>query len=178
MWEMLFIIDMQNDYVDDRKGKYPVPNATAIIPNIIQEIKKQEEQGEPIYYTLDQHDTEADDRSEKEKRWGMELYPTLKEALQKHTAIKKYFHSISPEDAAQLRKRYEDAPDRIIDFVGVETNVCILSNAVMLHNSFPLASIRILEDLCVGTTAELHKEALAVMKSLKMEIKALDKPQR
>lgn len=172
MCEMLFIIDMQNDYVDDKKGKYPVPNATAIVPNIIQEIKKQEEQGEPIYYTLDQHDTEADDRSEEEKQWAMELYPALKEVLQKHTAINKNFHSISPEDAAELRKKYEDDPDRIIEFVGVETNICILSNAVMLHNSFPLASIRILEDLCGGTTTELHEEALNVMKSLKMEIKS------
>ena len=40
---MLFIIDMQNDFVDNEKGKLPVPGAAAIVPKIIQEIKKQEE---------------------------------------------------------------------------------------------------------------------------------------
>lgn len=172
MNEMLFIIDMQNDYVDNEKGKLSVPNATTIVPNIIQEIKKQEEQGEPIYYTLDQHATNEDERSEEEKQWGMELYPALKKVLKNHKAIKKDFHSISPEDAAGLREKYKDDPDRIIEIVGVETNVCVLSNAVMLHNSFPLASVRILKDMCVGTTSELHKEALDIMKSLKMEIKS------
>lgn len=53
---MLFIIDMQNDYVDNEKGKLSVLNATTIVPKILQETKKQEEQGEPVvYYTLDQH---------------------------------------------------------------------------------------------------------------------------
>lgn len=55
MSEMLFIIDMQNDYVDNEKGKLSVLNATTIVPKILQETKKQEEQGEPVYYTLDQH---------------------------------------------------------------------------------------------------------------------------
>lgn len=171
---MLFIIDMQNDFVDNEKGKLPVPGAAAIVPKILQEIKKQEEQGEPIYYTLDQHDTEEDERSKEEKQWGMDLYPPLKEALKNHTAIKKNFHSISPEDAAELKKEYGEDPDRLIEFVGVETNVCVLSNAVMLHTSFSLASIRILKDMCVGTTPELHQAALDVMKSLKMEVQSSD----
>lgn len=171
---MLFIIDMQNDFVDNEKGKLPVPNAATIVPKILQEIKKQEEKGEPIYYTLDQHATEEDDRSKEEKQWGMELYPPLKEALKNHTAIKKSFHSIPPEEAAELKKKYGKDPDRLIEFVGVETNVCVISNAVMLHNSFPLASIRILKDMCVGTTPELHEEALDIMKSLKMEVQASD----
>lgn len=167
---MLFIIDMQNDYVDEEKGILAVQGAEKIVPKIIKEIHRQEEKNEPIYYTLNQHDLEDDDRSDEEKKWGLALYGPLEEALKKHTAIKKKFHSISPEDAEKLRNQYEDDPDRVIEFVGVETNVCVLSNAIMLHTSFPLATIRVLEDLCTGTTAELHNETLDVMKSLKIEI--------
>lgn len=166
---MLFIIDMQNDYVDEEKGILAVQGAEKIVPKIIKEIHRQEEKNEPIYYTLNQHDLEDDDRSDEEKKWGLALYGPLEEALKKHTAIKKKFHSISPEDAEKLRNQYEDDPDRVIEFVGVETNVCVLSNAIMLHTSFPLATIRVLEDLCTGTTAELHNETLDVMKSLKIE---------
>ena len=167
---MLFVIDMQNDFVDNEKGILAVPNAAKIVPKIIEEIHRQEEKGEPIYYTINQHDLENDHRSDEEKKWGMALFGPLKAALKEHKGINKKFHAISPEDAEKLRNMYEDDPDRVIDFVGVETNVCVLSNAIMLHNSFPLATIRVLEDLCIGTTEELHKETLDVMKSLKIEI--------
>lgn len=167
---MLFVIDMQNDYVDQEKGILAVPGADKIVPKIIEEIHRQEKKGEPIYYTLNQHNLEEDDRSDEEKKWGLALYGPLEEALKEHKAIKKKFHSIPPEDAEKLRNQYEDDPDRVIEFVGVETNVCVLSNAIMLHTSFPLATITVLEDLCTGTTAELHNETLDVMKSLKIEI--------
>lgn len=167
---MLFVIDMQNDFVDEKKGVLSVKNAEKLVPKIIQEIKDQEKKGEPIYYTLNQHELEDDNRSDEEKKWGLELFGPLKEALKKHHALKKKFHSISPEDAEELRNQYEDDPDRIIEFVGVETNVCVLSNAIMLHNSFPLATISVLKDLCVGTTEELHNKSLDVMESLKIEI--------
>lgn len=167
---MLFIIDMQNDFVDKEKGVLAVPDAEKIVPKIIEEIHRQEEKGEPIYYTLNQHDLEDDKRSDEEKKWGLALFGPLEAALKEHKAINKKFHSISPEDAEELRNACKDDPDRVIEFVGVETNVCVLSNAIMLHNSFPLATIRVLEDLCIGTTEELHKETLDVMKSLKIEI--------
>lgn len=167
---MLFVIDMQNDFVDEEKGILSVKNAEKLVSKIIQKIKDQEKKGEPIYYTLNQHELEDDNRSDEEKKWGLELFGPLKEALKNHHALKKKFHSISPEDAEELRNQYEDDPDRIIEFVGVETNVCVLSNAIMLHNSFPLASISVLEDLCVGSTEELHKETLDVLKSLKIEV--------
>ena len=168
---MLFIIDMQNDYVDKDSGAHIVEEASTIVPTIIQEIKKAEASGEPIYYTLDQHDTKNEERSRKGLEWGLELYPPLKQALKNHIAINKKFHSISPESASELRKQHQDSPDKTIKIVGVETNVCVISNAIMLHNSFPLSSIHILEDMCIGTTEKLHQEALNVMKSLKMEIK-------
>lgn len=167
---MLFVIDMQNDFVDEEKGILTVSEAEKIVPKIIEEIHRQEEKGEPVYYTLNQHDLEDDDRSDAEKKWGLALYGPLEEALKKHKAIKKKFHSISPEEAEKLRNQYKDDPDRVIEFVGVETNVCVLSNAVMLHNSFPFATISVLEDLCKGSTTELHKETLDVMRSLKIEI--------
>ncbi|WP_035051306.1 isochorismatase family cysteine hydrolase [Carnobacterium pleistocenium] len=167
---MLFVIDMQNDFVIEKRGLLSVPNAEKLIPEIIKEIKEQENKGEPIYYTLNQHNIEDDNRSDAEKRWGLELVEPLKEALKKHNVLKKKFHSISPEEAEKLRNQYDDDPDRVIEFVGIETNVCVLSNAIMLHSSFPLASICVLEDLCTGTTKELHNKTLEVMKSLKIEI--------
>lgn len=167
---MLFVIDMQNDFVAKGKGILLVENAEKLVPKIIREIANQEEKGEPIYYTLNQHDIEDDNRSDTEKEWGLELVGPLKEALKNHIPIKKKFHSISPEDAAKLRNLYKDDPDRVIEFAGVETNVCVLSNAIMLHNSFPLATIVVLKDLCTASTEKMHNEALSILKSLKIEI--------
>ena len=61
---MLFVIDMQNDFVDEKKGVLSVKNAEKLVPKIIQEIKDQEKKGEPIYYTLNQHELEDDNRSD------------------------------------------------------------------------------------------------------------------
>lgn len=57
-----------------------------------------------------------------------------------------------------------------IEFIGVVTNMCVISNAVMAKVALPEARIIINAELCHGLTEELHNMALKVMQSMQMDI--------
>ena len=58
-----------------------------------------------------------------------------------------------------------DSPECTIDVCGFCTDICVVSNALKLRAEFPKARIRVLSDLCAGTTPQAHDAAIQVMKS-------------
>lgn len=169
---MLFIIDMQNDFIDQERGKMPVKDSHILIPGIIEKIKKYEKKAKKIFYTLDIHEEMKDDkRSKEEKAWGQNLYQPLKEYLDPHTYLKKIYYGITPEKASMLKETYKDRSESLkVEIIGVETEICVLSNAIIIQNMFPDAKITIDSSLCTSNNLKLHKNALEIMKSLKMEV--------
>ena len=170
---MLFVVDMQNDFVDQKRGLMAVPGGEEIVPGILARIKKVEEDGETVVYTLNEHhEMEEDLRSQEEKAWGHELYGPLKEALKGHVAVKKGYYAVHPEKLMEaLTNAGKDhlSMDHI-ELVGVDTAVCVLSNAVVLRNLFPDAKIIIRTDLTRAKEDELGRKALDVMKGLSMVV--------
>ena len=61
---------------------------------------------------------------------------------------------------------YED----IIEIIGVCTDICVISNALMIRSVCPNNRIIVHSDLCAGTTPEKHNAALEVMKSCLIEV--------
>ena len=170
---MLFIIDMQNDFVSKEKGKMPVKEAEGLVLGIIEKIKEYEKKGDKIFYTLNIHaDMEDDSRSEKEKLWGQSIYEPLEAYLKAHTYLKKLYYGITPEKASLLKEKYKDKRIYVetIEVIGVETEVCVLSNAIVIQNMFPNSKIIIDSSLCRSNNLKLHKRALDIMKRLKMEV--------
>ncbi|SFO09957.1 Nicotinamidase-related amidase [Proteiniclasticum ruminis] len=170
---LLFVVDMQNDFVDNKRGLMAVPGGEEIVPGILARIKKAEADGETVVYTLnDHHEMEEDLRSQEEKNWGHELYGPLKEALKGHVAVKKGYYAVHPEKLMEaLTNAGKDhlSMDHI-ELVGVDTAVCVLSNAVVLRNLFPDAKIIIRTDMTRAKEDELGRKALDVMKGLSMEV--------
>lgn len=171
---MLFIIDMQNDFVDQKKGKMLVEGANKLVPHIKEKIKAYEGDGDKIFYTLDIHEKMKDDRRKKEdKQWGQSIYHGLKEDLQKHIKIEKEYYGIAPEKASYIKKTYKDKDKYLekIEILGVETHICVLSNAIILQNMFPESKIIIDSSLCTSNDLSLHRNALDIMRGLKMEVR-------
>lgn len=170
---MLFIIDMQNDFVDQQRGLMPVKGAEKLVEGIAGKIKEHEDKGDLIFYTIDIHENmDEDDRSDEEKKWGQDIVPALKDLLEKHHKIKKTYHAISPEDMVMIKDKYKDEDyEGDIVIAGVETQVCIISNAVVLRNAYPHAEIIIYERLCTSSDSSMHKNAIDMMKNLRMEVK-------
>ena len=60
--------------------------------------------------------------------------------------------------------------DSDIEICGTCTDICVVSNALIIKAQFPERKVRILSKLCAGLTSELHEAALKVMKSCQCEI--------
>lgn len=170
---MLFVIDMQNDFIHKERGLMPVNDADSIVSGIVSKIREYEEEGDLIFYTLNFHgDLYEDQRSEEEKIWGHDLYGQLKEALSPHQQITKDYYAVKPTVFESIMRQYENQSQYTerIEFVGVETHVCVLSNAVVLRNLIPEARIIIDASLCRSGSMELHEKALDVMEGLDMKV--------
>jgi nicotinamidase/pyrazinamidase len=184
---MLFIIDMQNNYLDKEKGENYVPGSEDLVSGIIEKIKEYKKKGDYIFYTLDiyaekeKHSTNSNDLEDIEEKEEMannrerrnfELHHSLKPHLEDYQCIKKSHYAIPPEELLKLQESFkkEHRVIREIEFVGVETHICVLSNAVCVRSAFPDANIIINSKLTKSIKEKDHKKALEMMEKLGMEI--------
>lgn len=184
---MLFIVDMQNNYLHSQRGEKYVPGSENLVSGVIEKIKEYREKGDYIFYTLDiytekethllnSNDLEVVKKKEKiastKERWNFELYDPLKVHLEDYQCIKKSYYAIPPEELLKLQTRFkrENRTIREIEFVGVETDICVLSNAVCVRSAFPNANIIINSNLCKSSNIQHHQNALEIMKNLGMKI--------
>lgn len=166
---MLLIIDMQNEYVD-YDGKSTVPGAKDLEGKILERIKHYESKGETIFYTINTK-VPHDGRNQSDVQWAIEPYGKLKDALKNHYMIEKLHYGISAENAMEIKdKMKEDIDTERIEFVGVETNICVFANSIIFQNLFPEAEIVINSKLCSSTDKKLHAKALDLMEGLNMEV--------
>lgn len=169
---MLFMIDIQNDFFHQEKGKMPVKDADKLLDGIIDRIKIYEDKKDKIFYTLNIHENMPDDkRSKQEKIWGQSVYDPLKKYVEKHRELKKVYYGIRPEESNMIKKRYTDQSYvDTIEIFGVETDICVLSNAIIIQNIFPESKIIINSSLCKSNNNSYQYQALEIMKNLKMEV--------
>lgn len=71
--------------------------------------------------------------------------------------------------ATQFNWFLEDEPEEII-IVGVATNICVISNALMLKALYPETPMKCYANLCAGTSQEAHDAALIIMKSCQINV--------
>ena len=186
---MLFVIDMQNEYLDKEKGKSYVKDSEKTVEGIINKIKEFEKNGEYIYYTCDipiekghkrannLNDKESIETQERiwshEDKYTCEIYHVLKPYLDKHKKIKKSYYAIPPKALLKFQDKFKEEKHIIeeIEFVGVETHICVLANAICIQSTFPEANIVIHSSLCKSKNEENHKNALKIMEGLGMEVR-------
>lgn len=191
---MLFIIDMQNEYVDKEKGKKYVKNSEKMIKGIVEKIREYEDKGEYIFYTsdisinnpymgsisdkiepLNDKDTInlTEQKASSEDIWGVQPYPLLVPYLSSHRIIKKSYYALPPETLLEIQKVFKakKIDTNAIEFVGVETHICVLANAICIQSAFPKADIIINSSLCKSTNLKDHNLGLKIMKNLGMEIR-------
>lgn len=185
---MLFIIDMQNDYVNKENGKRYIKDSDTMVEDIIEKIKEYENKGENIFYTTDiplekVHSSNminnkkniniAEEGATSYKRWAFEPYHLLKPYLDKHKIIKKSYYALPPETLLEIQEYFNinGGHTGIIEFVGVETHICVLANAICIQSAFPKANVIINASLCKSNNKKDHEAALKIMEGLGMEIR-------
>jgi len=171
MKNVLIVVDMQKDFIDMSLG---TKEAEAIVPSVVKLIE--EGNFDRIYATMDTHEEDYLETFEGKHlpvehcirmSEGWKINEAVDEALMKHDAVylmKPTFGSL------ELMRRIEEYEPDSITLCGLCTDICVISNAMLLRAALPETQIKIVKDCCAGVTPEKHEAALEVMASCQMDI--------
>ena len=173
MKKILVLVDLQNDFIDGALG---TAEAQSIIPKLVQKIK--EHDGD-IYITLDTHYENYMDTREGQKlpvphcikgTDGHALCMEINKALSGkiYTTIEKntFGSTILPEI---IKERYKDE-EICFEVCGLCTDICVVSNVLLLKANFVEANITVDASCCAGVTVEKHMAALETMRSCQIDV--------
>lgn len=171
MSKTLIVVDMQNDFID---GSLGTKEAQSIVPNVAKKIKEYEKRGNRIIFTRDTHNEDYLMTSEG-KKLPVEhcIYGTYGWQIADGLDIKDCSHI----DKSTFGWRYwdselgdDDYDGKKIELIGLDTDICVISNALILKATFPDADITVDASCCAGVTPETHKAALETMKMCQIEV--------
>ena len=171
MQNILVVVDMQNDFIDGALG---TKEAAAIVPGVQQKIR--DFQGK-VFFTRDTHGTDYMSTQEGQKlpvphcikgTNGWQIHPDLQPLCQGTPVDKVTFGS--SELAALLQAEDQKEPVDSITFIGLCTDICVISNALLAKAFLPEAKIIVDASCCAGVTPESHRNALEAMKVCQIQI--------
>lgn len=173
--KVLVVIDMQKDFTTGALGN---PETAAVVDNVAAYIEKfrKENKDAKIIATLDTHYENYMDTQEGKNlpvphcirgTEGWMLEDAVEKALGED-CIKLEKITFGAVDIPFAVGKDEDIEE--IQMLGVCTDICVISNAMILKAAFPEVPIKIIADCCAGVTPESHNNALAAMKMCQMEI--------
>ena len=166
----IIVVDMQNDFIDGALG---TKEAQEMLPHLAEKLSHADGETD-ILFTMDTHESNYLSTQEGKKlpvehcikpSKGWEIAATLKSFAEKAKAVveKPTFGSTKlPEFVAD----YDE-----IELVGLCTDICVISNALLLKAFYPEKKISVDASCCAGVTPESHKNALNAMKMCQIEIK-------
>ncbi len=165
--KLLIVIDMQNDFID---GSLGTKEAEAIVPRVIEKVKNFD--GE-IIFTQDSHGKDYLDTQEGKKLpvihciEGTEGWKIRKELdpLVKTVWRKRSFGSVA---LAEWISEMEDVES--IELVGLCTDICVVSNALIIKAANREVPLIVDSSCCAGVTPEKHEAALEVMRSCQINV--------
>lgn len=174
MSKVLVVVDYQKDFVD---GVLGFPKAPSLEQGIAAKVDQAIQEGRPVVFTLDTHGENYTETREGQHlpiphclkgSDGWRLYGSLERYMDE--THDKVFLLPKYSFGAQSYSFLEPFSPTEFEMVGVVTNMCVISNAVILQTQYPNAEITVDASLCAGFDQELHQKALDVMASLQMNI--------
>lgn len=175
MDKVLVIIDMQNDFIT---GSLANPEAVKIVPNIVFLVKRW--QGR-IIFTRDTHKAEYL-KTQEGKYLPVEHCIDGTDGWQIQTDIHNAALNNENAEVSYVNKPAFGAgtllyneimrvgePSEVV-FVGTCTDICVVSNALILKSLLTETPIKVIENCCAGLTVEKHNSAIDVMNSCQIEI--------
>ena len=177
MKHVLIVVDMQTDFVDGALG---TPEAVAILDNVTAKIKAYAADPDGVIFVT--YDTHAEDYMTTSEgkhlpvphcikgTAGWALHPTVAAALEgvTYTAVEKpTFGSV----ALPALVKEAAAGDFSVELIGLCTDICVVSNTLLLKAHYPEVSISVDASCCAGVTPDTHRAALTTMGMCQIEVK-------
>ena len=171
MRKLLIVIDMQNDFIDGALG---TKEAAAIVENVKAKIRSYP--AADVIATMDTHTADYMETQEGKNlpvphcirgTAGWKPDAAVKKALGENViwVEKGTFGAVDLPKIIGKRRKIEE-----FLFVGVCTDICVISNAMIVKAAFPEVPVKIAADCCAGVTPQSHENALAAMQVCQMEI--------
>ena len=161
----LIVVDMQNDFID---GSLGTKEALEIVDNVNAKIEKYLSQGDQVIFTRDTH---------------QENYMDTNEG--KHLPV---VHCIEGTPGWNIREGlyregceiinkpafgytgWKDYSFEEVELIGLCTDICVVSNALIIKALFPEIPVSVDSSCCAGVTPESHEAALKTMQMCQVEI--------
>ena len=167
--KFLIVVDMQNDFITGALGSKA---AESIVPRVAKKIKDFDGK---VIFTMDTHGENYLSSQEGKKlpvphciksTWGWqicdELLPYAETVIEKPT----FGSTALPELILSFGEEIEE-----IELCGLCTDICVISNAMILKAAFPEVKITVDGSLCAGVTPQSHENALCAMRAVQIETK-------
>lgn len=172
MRKILVVVDMQNDFITGSLGTKEAEN---IVENVLNRIK--EYPPDCIYATRDTHETDYLNTMEGtflpvehciHGTTGWQIQENIEKAIPQAVFIDKPTFG-SKELVTVLEQ--ENAREAIeIELIGLCTDICVVTNALLLKTALPETRIKVNASCCAGVTPQSHEAALLTMKMCQVEI--------
>ncbi|MCD7982289.1 MAG: cysteine hydrolase [Clostridiales bacterium] len=169
--KLLVVVDMQKDFVDGALG---TSEAVAIVPKVRDKILECRAEGWIVVFTRDTHTEEYPETQEGKKlpvihcikgTPGWEIVPEL--SVEDSSIFDK--STFGSMELAQFAAGLPDL-DAVL-LIGLCTDICVISNALLLKAALPEVRICVDAGCCAGVTPESHKNALAAMEACQIDIR-------
>ncbi len=161
----LIVVDMQNDFID---GSLGTKEAQAIVENVKAKINQYYQAGHEIIFTRDTHDKNYLETSEG-KNLPVEhcIYGTNGWEVKAGLAVPgcKYI-----DKKTFGWNRWDGEALEEVELVGVCTDICVVSNALIIKANYPEIKITVDASCCAGVTPETHEAALTTMKMCQINV--------
>ena len=161
----LIVVDMQNDFIS---GSLGTPEAQAIVPNVKKKIAEYQARGDDIIFTRDTH---YDDYLETNEGKHLPVSHCIKGTQGWQIA-----DGLDVEGSSHINKLTFGWPHwrycgfKEVELVGLCTDICVVSNALILKALYPEIEITVDASCCAGVTPESHKAALLTMKMCQINV--------
>ena len=171
MKQILIVVDMQNDFIDGALG---TKEAVAIVPKVEDKIRNFD--GE-VFFTRDTHETWYLETQEGKNlpvvhcvkgTDGWEINAKVKEALKDAVVIDKptFGSKILAEEIAKIAEK----EDITVTLIGLCTDICVVSNALLIKAYLPEVPVKVIASCCAGVTPESHEAALTTMRMCQVQV--------
>lgn len=170
MHKAIVVVDMQNDFIDGALG---TKEAQEMLPRMVEKLAAARAEGTALIFTMDTH--EADYLTTQEGRnlpvehcirdtAGWQIADTLQPFVREAAAVIEKPSFGSTKLPAALANYNE------IELVGLCTDICVISNTLLLKAFYPEKKIAVDASCCAGVTPESHMNALKAMKMCQVAV--------
>lgn len=174
MSKYLIVVDMQNDFIN---GSLGTKEAEAIVPAVVEKIKNHDG---PVIYTYDTHEKNYLETQEGKNlpvehcimgTDGWALNPEIEELRLAGDTLAFSKPTFGSKDLAEHLYN-ENKQNKIdsIELVGLCTDICVISNALLIKAYMPEVPVLVDAACCAGVTPESHNNALEAMKMCQVQV--------